>query len=294
MFRGAIVALVTPFTDDGKAVDYDKLAELVERQIAAGIHGIVPAGCTGEAATLSHDEQEELIRRTVRLAKNRTKVIAGTGSNSTDEAVRLTCAAADAGADGALVITPYYNKPTPSGQLRHYQAVAEAAAIPIMLYNVPGRTGVKMTPETIARIHREVDNVTCIKESCNSVDQVSDILALSDITVVSGDDSLTLPMLSVGGAGGVSVVANILPQEMVRLIEAWNAGDAATARKIHYKLLPLCRAMFLETNPIPVKTALHMMGLMNGVLRMPLCRMAPGHERNLREALERYDLPLTH
>jgi 4-hydroxy-tetrahydrodipicolinate synthase len=292
MFSGSIVAIATPFTDDGSAVDFEKLDELIERQVAGGTGGIVPAGCTGEAATLSHTEQEEVIARTVKAANGRVKVIAGTGSNSTGEAVRLTKSAADAGADGALVITPYYNKPTPEGQFRHYKAVAEAADIPVMLYNVPGRTGTKISPETIARIHGEVENVTSVKEACGSVDQVSAILSLCDITVMSGDDSLTLPMMSVGATGVVSVAANVVPDVVSAMVRAWQEGRPEEARKLHYKLMPLFKAFFIETNPMPVKTTLRMMGLLNGVCRMPLCEMTPGGEAKLKAVLLEYGLDL--
>ncbi|MFH0910865.1 MAG: 4-hydroxy-tetrahydrodipicolinate synthase [Planctomycetota bacterium] len=292
MFTGSIVALVTPFTDDGRAVDFDKLDELIERQIAAGTQGILPCGCTGEAATCSHDEQEAVIERTVKTVNRRVKVIAGTGSNNTAEAIRLTRFAADAGADGALVITPYYNKPTPEGQFLHYKAIAEAASIPLMLYNVPGRTGTKMLPETIARLYKEIPSVLAVKEACGSVDQVSAILHLCDITVLSGDDSLTLPMMAVGATGVVSVVANVVPEEVVAMTNAWHAGDTEEARRIHYQILPLCKAMFLETNPMPVKTTLQMMGLLNGVLRLPLCAMTETGTAGLRKALLDYGLPL--
>jgi 4-hydroxy-tetrahydrodipicolinate synthase len=292
MFSGSIVALATPFTDDGAKVDFDKLDELIERQIAAGTSGIVPCGCTGEAATLTHDEQEAVICHTIKTVDHRVQVIAGTGSNNTTEAVRLSRAAGEAGADGVLVITPYYNKPTPEGQFRHYKAVAEAAGVPVMLYNVPGRTGTKIAPETIARIYDEVENVTSVKEACGSVDQVSAIRSLCDITVLSGDDSLTLPMLSVGAMGVVSVVANVVPGEMAGMVAAWHDGRPQDAMALHYKMMPLFKAMFIESNPMPVKTTLKMMGLLNGVLRMPLCEMTDGGASALRAVLDKYGLPL--
>jgi 4-hydroxy-tetrahydrodipicolinate synthase len=292
MFKGSMVALLTPFTDDGSAVDMGKLDELIERQIEAGTHAILPCGCTGEAATLSHEEQEQVIERTIKTVNGRVKVVAGTGSNNTAEAVRLSRFAAEAGADALLIITPYYNKPTPEGQFRHYQAIAEAAGVPVMLYNVPGRTGTKMLPETIARMYREIEHVDAIKEACGSVNQVSDILGLCDIPVMSGDDAMALPMMAVGGTGVVSVIANLIPGEMVSLTEAALAGNFEEARRIHYKILPLCRAMFIETNPMPVKTATRMMGLTNGLLRSPLCEMTEAGERKLRDALQAYGLPL--
>jgi 4-hydroxy-tetrahydrodipicolinate synthase len=292
MFKGAITAIVTPFTDDASAVDFDRFDELIERQIAAGIHGILPCGCTGEAATLTHEEQEEVIAHAIKTVNGRVKVIPGTGSNSTAEALRLSKFAADAGADGVLVITPYYNKPTPEGQVRHYTAIAEAIDIPVMAYNVPGRTGTKILPETVARMRRENQRIACIKEACGSVDQVSAILAQSDITVLSGDDSLTLPMMSVGATGVVSVIANLVPEKMVELTEAWLGGKCEQARRVHYEILPLCKAMFIETNPMCCKTALRMMGLGNGVLRMPLCEMTADGEAKLRQALLDYGLQL--
>jgi 4-hydroxy-tetrahydrodipicolinate synthase len=291
MFRGTITALVTPFTDDASAVDFATLEELIERQIEAGVDGVLPCGCTGEAATLTHEEQQQVIGRTIEIVKGRVTVLAGTGSNSTAEALRLSTFASQAGADGVLVITPYYNKPTPEGQYRHYKAIAEAVDCPVMLYNVPGRTGTKILPETIARLRNEVEGIAAVKEACGSVDQVSAILHACDITVMSGDDSLTLPMMSVGASGVVSVVSNVVPGDMAALTAAWHAGDAARARELHYKIFPLHKAMFTETNPMSVKTAMRMMGLHNGVLRLPLCEMTPGGEEAVRAALKAYGLP---
>lgn len=290
MFFGAITALVTPFSNDASAVDYSKLDELIERQITAGIHGIVPCGCTGEAATLTHEEQAKVIRHTVKRVANRCKVIAGTGSNNTAEAIHLTKIAADAGADGALVITPYYNKPTPEGQFRHYEAVAKAAQLPIMVYNVPGRTCTKISPETIARMRKEIEYICSVKEACGSVDQVSSILACCDIAVLSGDDMLTLPMMAVGATGVVSVTANLVPKDVVAMVNAWTSGNWAEAKRIHYQLHALHHAMFIESNPIPLKTAMHMTGLLNGVLRMPLCSMTQSGEAALRSELRRHGL----
>lgn len=286
-FRGSFVALVTPFCDDG-SVDTKKLLELVDFQIEKGTHGIVPCGCTGEAATLTHEEQEAAIGAVIKHVNGRVPVVAGTGSNSTAEAVRLTKSAAGAGADGALVITPYYNKPTPEGQYRHYKAIADEVDIPIMLYNVPSRTGISMHPETIARLS-EIDNITTIKEASGSMEQVSKIMSLCDITVMSGDDSMTLPMLSVGASGVVSVAANIVPAEMANLVDAFEAGDLDKARQIHFDLFDIFKAIFLETNPIPVKTALQMMGMLNGKMRLPLCEMGPAKEQ-LKEVLKKQGL----
>lgn len=286
MFQGSNVAIVTPFTDDASAVDFDSLKALIERQIAAGTDGIVPAGCTGEAATLSHEEQREVIRFTVETVAGRCKVIAGTGSNNTAEALSLTKFAKEVGADGALVITPYYNKPTPEGQFRHYRLLADEAGIPIMLYNVPGRTGTKIAPETVARMYDEVENIVCIKEACGSVDQVSAILQLCDIEVLSGDDMLTLPMMSVGAQGVVSVLANLMPAKTKALCDAAAAGDYAKAKELHYGILPLARAMFIETNPIVIKRALQLAGFGNGVVRMPLCEMKDSNVKTLASILK--------
>ncbi len=218
-------------------------------------------------------------------------MIAGTGSNNTAEALGLTRFAKEAGADAAMVITPYYNKPTAEGQYRHYRLLAEQTGLPIMLYNVPGRTGTKIEPETIARLRRDVPGIVAIKEACGSLDQVSAILSQCDIQVLSGDDSLTLPMMAVGGKGVVSVAANILPAEVAALCAAANRGDFAEARKLHYRLLPVLKALFIETNPIPVKTALKLMGRVNGVLRMPMCELRPENEEKLRVALRAAGVP---
>ena len=287
MFEGSMVALATPFKNN--KVDEDKIRELIEFHIKNNTSGIVPCGCTGEAATLNHDEQKRAIKVTVEAVNKRVKVIAGTGSNSTAEALDLTKSAVEAGADGALLITPYYNKPTPEGQYRHYEKIAREVDIPIVLYNVPSRTGICMLPETIARLSK-IDNIAAVKEASGSLDQVSQILALCDITVLSGDDSLTLPMMAVGAKGVISVAANIVPADVARMIDAFNKGDLQKAREIHYKLLPLCKAMFYETNPIPVKTAMAMMGLISNELRMPLCEPTDQTKAKLKKVLQEYRL----
>jgi len=271
MFKGSFVALVTPFRSDLE-VDYEALGRLVDFHLDKGTNGIVPCGCTGEAATLSHDEQMAVIRFVTERVAGRIPVVAGTGSNNTKEAIGLTAHAKEVGCDGALLITPYYNKPTPAGQKAHYRTVAEAVDIPIMLYNVPGRTGTKMTPETVAELS-ETPNIVSIKEACGSVDQVSQILSLCGINVVSGDDSLTLPMIAVGASGVVSVAANVVPAEVAALCAAALEGDYAKAREVHYRLLPLCHGLFIETNPMPVKAALAKMGLIENQLRLPLLPM---------------------
>ncbi len=290
MFAGSNVAIVTPFTRDGSEVDYAKLKELIEWHIESGTDGILPTGCTGEAATLSHEEQKAVIKFSVETIAGRVKVIPGTGSNNTKEAMELSCYAKEVGADGVLVISPYYNKPTPEGQFQHYKAIAEVADLPIMLYNVPGRTGIKMSADTIARIYNEIENVVCIKEACGSVDQVTEILQRCDIEVLSGDDMLTLPMAAVGGKGVVSVIANILPAEVKALCDAVLAGDFAKAKELHYKLIEIARTMFVETNPIPVKTAMDLMDKMDFSVRMPLTKAQPGTVECLKTVLKKYNL----
>ncbi len=287
MFSGSIVALVTPFKNG--EVDLEKLGELVEFHVLEGTNAISPCGTTGESPTLSHEEHEKVISEVVQRVQGRIPVIAGTGSNNTREALRLTKYAQKAGADGALVITPYYNKPTQEGLYRHFKALAEEADIPIVLYNVPSRTGVNISPETVARL-AELKNIVAIKEASGSLDQVSAILGLCDITVLSGDDSLTIPTLSIGGKGVVSVVANIVPRETSTMVGSFLKGDLKAAREIHHRLYPLTKAMFIETNPIPVKTAMRILGRLNGEMRLPLCEMTEAHERQLTKALNDYGL----
>lgn len=285
---GSFVALATPFNKDG-TINEKKFAELIEFQIKNGTNGIVPCGCTGEAATLNHEEQKSLIKLAVEIVNKRVPVMAGTGSNSTDEALHLTHFAKKAGADCALLITPYYNKPTPEGQYRHYEMIAKNVDIPIVLYNVPSRTGISILPETVARLSK-IKNIVAIKEASGSLDQVSQILSLCDITVLSGDDSLTLPILAVGGKGVVSVVANVAPSDVASMVAKFLKGDIEGAKKLHYKLLPLCKAMFIETNPICVKTAMGLMGLCDSYLRLPLCEMQPGNVSKLKEVMKSYKL----
>lgn len=284
MFNGSYVALVTPFKQNYE-IDFDAYGRLVDFHLDKGTNGIVPCGCTGEAATLSHDEQKQCIRFVVDRVNGRVPVVAGTGSNNTREAIELTRYAKELRCDGALLITPYYNKPTAAGQIAHYTAIAEAIDIPIMLYNVPGRTGTKIEPETIAKLN-QVPNIVSIKEACGSVDQVTQILSLCDIEVVSGDDSLTLPMMAVGAAGVVSVAANVVPAEVAALCAAAARNDFPAAREIHYRLAPLFKGLFFETNPMPVKAALARMGMIENVLRMPLVPMGDGPFAKLLPILE--------
>jgi len=287
-FAGLSVAITTPFRD-GK-LDYDTLRTQVEFQIAAGTNCLCPVGTTGECPTLSHDEHERVIASVVELAAGRIKVMPGTGSNSTSEALRLTAFAEKVGADAALVVAPYYNKPTQEGFYHHFKALAEAVGIPICVYNIPGRTGKNIEPETIAKMG-ELENITMVKEATGSMDQASQILALSNLTLLSGDDSLTLPLLSIGGRGVISVVGNIVPKDVIALVKAFDAGDMSAALKWHRKLFPLCRDMLgLSTNPIPVKAAMKLLGRDTGELRMPMTPLDSASEAKLRGTLSKYGL----
>ena len=284
-FTGSIVAIITPFRN-GK-VDEPALRDLIEWQIASGTDGIVPCGTSGESATLTYDEHNRVIEVTVQAVKRRVPVIAGTGSNSTEEAIALTRHAKEVGADGALLISPYYNKPTQEGLFLHHRAIAEAVDIPQVLYNIPGRTAVNMTPPTVARLSK-IKNIVGIKEGAGSLQQVSDIVHLcSDrFTVLAGDDALTLPMLAVGARGVITVTANVAPADMAGMIDAWTAGNLTEARRLHYKLYPLFQALFLETNPIPVKHAVSLMGKCTTELRLPLCAMSQENLDKLTQVLK--------
>jgi len=287
-FAGLTVALITPFVN-GK-VDEGALRKLVDWHVEMGTDCVSPVGTTGESPTLIHDDHERVIQIVCEQAKGKIKVMAGTGSNSTSEAVRLTKFAEQAGATGALMVAPYYNKPTQEGFFQHYKAVSEQVSIPIILYNIPGRTAKNMEPETIARI-AELKNVVAIKESTGSMDQASQVLATSELTLLSGDDSLTLPLMALGGSGVVSVVGNIVPQDVKKLIAAFNSGNIAEAQKLHAKLFPLCRDMLgLATNPIPVKTAMQMLGRDTGEVRLPLTPLNEKERESLRKSLTAYGL----
>jgi 4-hydroxy-tetrahydrodipicolinate synthase len=266
MFKGSIVAIVTPFRN-GK-VDEEAFRELIEFQISNGTSAIVPCGTTGESATLSMEEHNRVISIAVEAVRKRVPVIAGTGGNSTREAIELTQHAKKTGADATLQVTPYYNKPTQEGLFQHFKAIAKGAPLPQVLYNVPGRTSVNMLPQTVARL-AELPEVVAIKEASGDLGQMAEILRLAGdkITLLSGDDNLTLPVLAIGGAGVVSVVANIVPKDTAAVIEAWEKGQTERAKQLYYKLLPLCQAMFYETNPIPVKTSLALMGKMDVEMR---------------------------
>jgi 4-hydroxy-tetrahydrodipicolinate synthase len=289
MFGGAIVAIVTPFRD-GK-VDEEALRELIEEQIAAGTDGIVPCGTTGESTTLSHAEHDRVIEITIDAVRKRVPVIAGTGSNSTAEALRLTRHAWEAGADGALVVCPYYNRPTQEGLYHHYRTIAEEVPIPIIIYNIPGRTGINLMTETLARLAK-LKNIVGVKEASGSLKQMSDVIQLCgpDFDVLSGDDIFTLALLAIGGKGVISVISNVVPADMAGMVDAFNAGDLRKARALHYRMSPLIDALFIETNPIPVKAALAMMGKIDSELRLPLYRMAEKNEAILKKAMQQYGL----
>ena len=288
MFAGLTVALVTPFRDG--AVDYDGLRELVDWHVEQGTDCVSPVGTTGESPTLSHDEHERVIATVVEHAGGRIRVMAGTGSNSTAEALRLTKFAAKVGADAVLVVAPYYNKPTQEGLYRHYRQLAESVEIPIIVYNIPGRTGRNIEPQTFVRL-AELDNIVGVKEASGSLDQASEIIAETDLTVLSGDDSLTLPLLAIGGRGVVSVVGNLVPADMKALLDAYERGQIEQAAQWHRKLFPLCRDLLgLASNPIPLKTAMRMLGRGTGELRLPMCPMDAASEAKLRRTLAAYGL----
>lgn len=291
MFTGSITALVTPFRDG--SVDEAGLKRLIEFQVQNGTNGVVPCGTTGESATLSYEEHDRVIELTIEAVNKRIPVLAGTGSNSTAETVMLTKHAKKAGADAALLITPYYNKPTQQGLYEHYKKVAEEVDIPIILYNVPGRTSVNMLPETVARLS-EIKNIVGIKEATGNLQQVSDIIEMSrkGFIVLSGDDFTTLPLLSIGGHGVISVTSNIAPKEMSEMVREYAAGNYSEALKLHYGLQRLHRIMFVETNPIPVKTALALMGMIEEEFRLPLVRMGEANRTKLIETLKAFGLGL--
>lgn len=285
MFKGSIVAIVTPFKD-GK-VDEKALGDLIDWHIRQGTNAIVPCGTTGESATLDYEEHHRVIRFTVEAVNKRVPVIAGTGANWTDETIMITKEAKKSGADAALVVVPYYNKPTQEGLYRHYKAVAEAVKMPIVLYNVPGRTALNMLPSTVARL-AAIKNIVAIKEASGDMKQVSEVIRLcgNKIAVLSGDDFTTLPLMALGGKGAISVTANVAPKLMSRMCALWEQGKYDEARKIHFMLEPLNASMFIETNPIPVKTALALMGKIKEEFRLPLCEMAPANKEKLKQVLK--------
>jgi 4-hydroxy-tetrahydrodipicolinate synthase len=289
-FQGSFVAMVTPFRN-GK-VDEAKLRELVEFHIAHGTDGLIPCGTTGESPGLTHDEHRRIVELVIEAARGRIRVVAGTGSNSTAEAIELTKHAERAGAAGALVVNPYYNKPTQEGLYRHFRAVAESVAIPILVYNIQSRTAVNVETDTLARLVRDVASIAGVKEASGSLDQMSQVIAACgpDFSVLSGDDNITLPLLAIGGSGVVSVIANIVPRETADLVHAALDGDWKRARDLHYRLFPLARAAFLETNPIPIKEAMAMAGMLEPEFRLPMCRMSDANREKLRAILKPYAL----
>src|SRR5438552_12998019 len=289
MFRGTFTALVTPFRND--AIDVAAFENLIERQIAAGITGVVAVGTTGETPTLSHDEREQVIRLAVTIANKRCVVLAGTGSNATHHAVADTKMAEKLGTDGALLVAPYYNKPSQEGLFRHFKAIADATALPIMLYNIPGRCGVDILPDTVVRLAGECRNIVSIKEASGSVERVSELRARlpNEFTILSGDDSLTLPFMAVGAAGVVSVASNLFPAEVCALVRAYESGDVKSAAKLHRGLFPLFKDLFIEPNPGPVKPALVFRGAISGEVRLPLCRVNATEQTQLRNTSDAFE-----
>ncbi len=290
LIQGTITAMITPFARG--QVDFDRLRANAAFQIEAGIDGLVPVGTTGESPTLSHEEHKRVVETVVDAAAGRVKVIAGTGSNSTSEALDFTRHAKSVGADAALVVNPYYNKPTQEGLYRHFMTLADEVGLPIVLYNIPGRTGVTMSPQTVARL-AEHPAIIAVKEATGSLDMASEILSLTDrntFSVVSGDDSLTLPIVSVGGRGVISVLSNIIPDRVKAMVDAALAGRFDEARDQHLTLFPLFKAMFIETNPIPLKTAMRLMGQDTGELRLPLCDMSDANRAALETVLRNHNL----
>lgn len=284
MFKGCIVAIVTPIKDG--SIDYKAFEGLIEFQLKNKTSGIVVCGCTGEPATLSMEEHKELIKYTVDVVNKRCPVIAGTGSNNTKEAIELTQEAEKVGADGALIITPYYNKPMPTGLYQHYKKIAESVSIPVIIYNVPSRTGISIPPETVCELS-QIKNIVGIKEASGSLDQVSKIISLckDDFVVLSGDDSLTLPIMSVGGKGVISVAANIVPLQVAEMVESALNGDWSKAQRLHIELFPIFKVLFIETNPIPVKASLGLMGLINPEWRLPLTPPSDASLEKIKEVL---------
>lgn len=292
MFEGVYTAMITPFRDG--SIDYQALEKLVARQIENGVDGVVPMGTTGESPTVSFDEHKEFVRRVVKLVGKRVKVIAGTGANSTEEAIWLSREAEEAGVDGVLQVNPYYNKPTQRGLIAHFESVAKAIGIPVVLYNIPGRTGVNFLPASVRELINRVDNVVAMKEASGDIIQMMELHELCGdrLTILSGDDNILLPFMSIGGRGIISVLSNLLPADVKNVVTFFNQGKIEDARKQFYRLLPLCRAMFLETNPIPVKAAMAMAGHCTDDLRLPLVPLSDENRAKLRKALLDYGVPL--
>jgi 4-hydroxy-tetrahydrodipicolinate synthase len=292
MFEGTFTAIVTPFKND--SIDWNALEKNIEDQVAAGVDGVVPVGTTGESPTLSFEEHDAFIRKVVRIVNSRTKVIAGTGANSTNEAIWLTKQAEDAGVDGVLSVNPYYNKPTQGGLIAHYELISKSTKLPIILYNIPGRSGVNFLPESVRELVNRTDNIKAMKEASGDIKQMMRLIEIcgDKITVLSGDDNLLLPLLAVGGKGVISVLSNIIPADIKKVVTLFNENRTDEAKKQFYKILPLCRAMFIETNPIPVKAAMEMMGKCEGGLRLPLTPISEENRASLRKALIEYGIKL--
>lgn len=288
MFEGLFTALVTPFKNG--RIDYDAAEKLIERQIAAGVDGIVPVGTTGESPTVSFEEHKEFISKVVKFVGKRIKVVAGTGSNSTAEAICLSKSARDHGVDGLLLVNPYYNKPTQQGLIKHFSEIAKSVDIPVVLYNIPGRTGVNFLPENIKVLVDECPNIVAIKEASGDIAQMMRVIELCGdrLTLLSGDDNLLLPVLSIGGRGVISVLSNIIPADVKKVITLYEGGKIDEARKQFYRILPLCRGMFLETNPIPVKKAMELLGLCSGEIRLPLTPLSEQNTKTLAAMLREY------
>jgi 4-hydroxy-tetrahydrodipicolinate synthase len=292
MFKGLYTALITPFRE-GK-IDYDSLRKIIEMQIENGVDGVIPMGTTGESPTVSFEEHKELIKWVVGIVNKRVNVIAGTGANSTDEAMHLSKSAEDSGVDGILSVNPYYNKPTQDGLIRHFESVAGSIKIPVILYNIPGRTAVNFKPESVKELLNRVDNVVSMKEASGDLNQMMQLLELcgDKLTLLSGDDNLLLPVLSIGGSGIISVLGNILPAEIKKVITLYSEGNVNEARKLFYKLLPLCRGMFLETNPIPIKAAMDMAGYCSSEMRLPMVSLGEDNRKILKKIFSDYGVNL--
>ena len=289
MFSGSFTAIVTPLKNN--KVDFDAYKKIIDMQIEAGITGIVPCGSTGESATLSHAEHDEVIQKAVEFSNGKLKVIAGTGSNSTAEAIRLSKHAQEVGCDGVLLVAPYYNKPTQKGLYLHYKEVANAINIPVVLYNIQGRSAVNIEPKTIAQLAKDCKNIVAVKEASGSLDQMSQIRMLApEMDLISGDDALTVPIMAIGGTGVISVLSNICPKVVADLVNAMLKKDLDKANEIAFKFLPLVKAMFIETNPIPVKAAMAMMGICSDEMRLPMCSLSDEHKESLRKTLKSFNL----
>jgi 4-hydroxy-tetrahydrodipicolinate synthase len=289
MFRGTFTAVVTPFRNG--AVDFAALEKLMEAQIAAGITGIVAVGTTGESPTLTHDEKHQVIERAIKIANGRCKIIAGAGTNSTRDSIEAAKFAEKTGADGALLVAPYYNKPSQEGLFRHFKAIADATKLPVMLYNIPGRCSVDIAPDTVVRLAENCRNIVCIKEASGSVERVGELRRRlpKEFTILSGDDSLILPFMSVGAAGVVSVASGLYPAEVCSLVRACESGDFKSAEGLHRRMLPVFKDLFIEPNPVPVKTALAWRGAISFEVRLPLCEMTEANQARLRKTLEAFE-----